>query len=165
MFDSNASIKHLMAAGVILAAGLSDSAFAGETIKFRAQHVVVSGKFEATELGDEVGHISGLFTGKGIGVRRVGPAEAPYKIDVWGGGEYHKDGTGRDRGYGKFTFSDGSYYLEEWVGTVANGRDVGTAVYYGGSGRFKGMRGGSKFDCQLMGDRLICEVEGTIELP
>ncbi len=33
------------------------------------------------------------------------------------------------------------------------------------SGRFKGMKGGSKFDCKLMGDRFACDVEGTIELP
>jgi hypothetical protein len=98
-------------------------------------------------------------------MRYQGPNEPPYKVDVWGAGEYWKDGTGSDRGYGKFTFADGSYYYEEWTGKVANGRDVGTAVYYGGSGRFKGMKGGSKFDCRLMGDRFTCDVEGTIELP
>jgi hypothetical protein len=42
---------------------------------------------------------------------------------------------------------------------------VGSAVYYGGGGRFKGMKGGSKFDAKLMGDRAAVEVDGTIELP
>ena len=46
-----------------------------------------------------------------------------------------------------------------------NGHDVGTATYYGGSGRFKGIKGGEKFDTKLMGDRGAVEVEGTIELP
>ena len=46
-----------------------------------------------------------------------------------------------------------------------DGRAVGTATYYGGSGRFAGMTGGSKYDCGLMGDRFICDVRGFIELP
>jgi muramoyltetrapeptide carboxypeptidase LdcA involved in peptidoglycan recycling len=91
--------------------------------------------------------------------------EPPYKIDCWGSGEYWKDGTGQDSGYCKFTFSDGAYYYETWSGKVANGHDTGTAVYYGGAGRFKGMKGGSKFDARLMGDRAAVDVDGWIELP
>jgi hypothetical protein len=79
--------------------------------------------------------------------------------------EYQGDGTGKELGYGKFIFSDGSYYYERWTGNVKGNRDTGTAVYFGGTGRFKGMKGGSTFDCILLGDRFICEVDGTIELP
>ena len=144
---------------------ISTGAFGGEVIKFKTYHNNVGTKWDSSEMGDEPGHIRGTFEAKGIGIRYSGPSEPPYKVDVWGSGEYWKDGTGSDRGYGKFTFADGSYYYEEWTGKVANGRDVGTAIYYGGSGRFKGMKGGSKFDCKLMGDRFACDVEGTIELP
>jgi len=144
---------------------ISTGALAGEVIKFKTHHNNVGTKWDSSEMGDEPGHIRGTFEAKGIGIRYSGPSEPPYKVDVWGSGEYWKDGTGSDRGYGKFTFADGSYYYEEWTGKVANGRDVGTAIYYGGSGRFKGMKGGSKFDCKLMGDRFACDVEGTIELP
>ena len=138
---------------------------AGETIKFRSTHVNVATMFESQEVGDEPGHIVGFFSAKGVGVRYEGPAEEPYKIDIWGSGDYGADGTGSDGGYGKFTFDDGSFYYERWHGEVADGKDVGTAEYYGGSGRFEGLSGGSKFDCALLGDRFVCDVEGTIELP
>jgi hypothetical protein len=144
---------------------MSTGALAGEVIKFKSHHNNVGTKWESSEMGDEPGHIRGAFELKGVGIRYSGPSEPPYKIDCWGVGEFWKDGTGTDRGYCKFTFADGSYFYEEWAGKVANGHDVGTAVYYGGSGRFKGMKGGSKFDAKLMGDRAAVEVEGTIELP
>jgi hypothetical protein len=157
---TRAIVTALLAGAVV-----STGALAGEVIKFKSHHNNVAVKWEPSEMGDEPGHIRATFEAKGIGLRYAGPAEPPYKVDVWGAGEYFKDGTGSDQGYGKFTFADGSYYYESWSGKVANGRDVGTAVYYGGSGRFKGLKGGSKFDCKLMGDRFICDVEGTLELP
>lgn len=150
---------------LISGAVISTGALAGEVIKYKAQHNNVVTKWESSEMGDEPGHIRGTFELKGIGVRHAGPSEPPYKVDCWGVGEYWKDGTGSDRGYCKFTFADGSYFYGEWSGKVANGHDVGTATYYGGSGRFKGLKGGEKFDAKLMGDRSPTEVEGTIELP
>ena len=145
--------------------GMTHTAIAGETIKFHSQHANVGTKWDATELGDEPGHISATFAAKGVGLRRVGPPEPPYKGDFWGSGEYRKDGTGNERGFGRFTFSDGATFLEEWAGKVAGGHAVGTATYYGGTGRFKGLKGGSKYDCTLLGDRISCEVDGIIELP
>jgi hypothetical protein len=149
----------------VIVSGLTQSAVAAETIKFHSQHINVATKFDTTEVPDQPGHVIAMFQAKGIGIRSVGPSESPYKIDLWGTGDYHKDGTGKDGGYGRFTFADGSSYEEEWSGTLANGRDIGTAVYKNGTGRFKGARGGSKFDCALFGDRFICDVDGTIELP
>lgn len=151
--------------GLVLAGGMTHFAIAGETIKFHSQHINVGTKWDTTELGDEPGHITANFAAKGVGLRRVGPPEPPYKGDFWGTGEYRKDGTGNERGYGRFTFSDGAIFLEEWAGKVAGGHAFGTAVYYGGTGRFKGLKGGSKYDCSLLGDRVLCEVDGTIELP
>ena len=138
---------------------------AGQTIKFHSKHINVATKFDTVEVGDKPGHVVALFQAKGVGVRTEGPGEPPYKIEIWGTGDYQGDGTGKELGYGKFIFSDGSYYYEKWTGNVSGNRDTGTAVYYGGTGRFKGMTGGSKFDCILFGDRFICEVDGTIELP
>ena len=156
------SFKLIALAGIPI---LTGQALAGEKIHFKAQHINVATGREAVEIGDEPGHTLAMFQAKGVGVRREGPAEPPYKIEIWGTGDYRKDGTGKEHGYGKFTFSDGSSYYEQWTGNVADGRDVGTAIYFNGTGRFKGMRGRSKFDCALLGDRFICEVEGTIELP
>ena len=139
--------------------------FAGEKIRFHSQHINVATEIETVEVGDEPGHIITIFQAKGVGIRREGPTEPAYKIEIWGTGDYRSDGTGKEHGYGKFTFADGSSYYEEWVGQVSDGHDVGTAVYFNGTGRFKGMKGESEFDCTLLGDRFICEVDGTIELP
>ena len=137
----------------------------GEKIRFHSQHVNVATKSETIEVGDEPGHTISMFRAKGVGIRREGPAEPAYKIEIWGTGDHRGDGTGKEHGYGKFTFLDGSSYYEKWSSQVSGGHDVGTAVYFNGTGRFKGMKGESKFDCTLLGDRFICEVEGTIELP
>jgi hypothetical protein len=143
---------------------VSLSVSAGEKIQWHSQHINVSTRFDRVEVGDEPGHIIAMFEAKGVGIRRKGVQEPPYKIEIWGTGDYREDGTGKEHGYGKFTFEDGASYYEEWTGKVANRRSVGTAVYFNGSGRFEGMKGGSKYECSLLGDRFICEVEGTVEL-
>ena len=152
---------------IILALGFMtmSNAAAGEIIKFRSKHINVATRFDTVEVGDKPGHVVALFQAKGVGSRYEGPEEPPYKIEISGTGDYQGDGTGKELGYGKFIFSDGSYYFERWTGNVKGDRDTGTAVYFGGTGRFNGMKGGSKFDCILLGDRFICDVEGTIELP
>lgn len=157
----------VLSALIILAFGVTlvGNALADEVIKFRSKHVNVSKRFDAVEVGDEPGHIIAISEAKGVGSRYEGPEEPPYKIEISGTGDYQGDGTGKELGYGKFIFSDGSYYFERWTGNVKGDRDTGTAVYFGGTGRFNGMKGGSKFDCILLGDRFICDVEGTIELP
>ena len=154
-----------VAAAVTLAIAPGVAVRAGETITFHSQHANVATEFNQIEVPDEPGHIIATFKAKGIGMRRVGPAEPNYTINLWGTGQYRKDGTGSEHGYGQFTFADGATYFEEWKGEVANGRDVGTAIYYGGTGRFKNMKGSSKFECALYGDRFLCEVDGTLEMP
>ena len=154
----------LLAATLVLALA-AHPATAGEKIKFYSKHINVSTGNETVEVGDEPGHVLAFFTASGVGTRLEGPEEAPYKIEIWGSGDYNGDGAGQDQGYGKFIFADGSYYFEKWSGEVKDGRAVGTAEYYGGAGRFEGMTGGSKYDCGLMGDRFICDVHGVIELP
>ena len=141
------------------------AASSAKTIKFKSQHVNVVTRSDQVEVGDEQGHAISLFEAKGLGLRREGPSEPPYKIEIWGTGDSRGDGTGKGNGYGKFIFADGSSYYERWTSQAADGHDVGTAVYFKGSGRFAGMKGGSKFDCISLGDRFVCEVEGTIELP
>ena len=98
---------------------------AAETIKFHSQHILVVSKFDSIEMPDQAGHIIGMFQAKGVGVRRTGPQESPYKIEAWGTGDYRKDGAGKDRGYARFIFADGSSYDEDWAGTGSAGHDVG----------------------------------------
>lgn len=73
---------------------------AGETIKFRSTHINVGTSFESAEVGDEPGHIIGFFSAKGVGVRYEGPAEEPYKIDIWGSGTTKPTGPARTRATG-----------------------------------------------------------------
>ena len=150
---------------VFLTLVIVQCATAGETIKFHAQHVNVATSMEKVEVQNESGYSIVMFQAKGVGLRTEGPSEAPYKIEIWGIGQYRSGGIGKEHGYGKFTFSDGSSYYEEWTGRVSEGHSVGTAVYYNGTGRFEGMKGDSSFDCTVLGDRFVCEVDGTIDLP
>ena len=66
--------------GLVLTGGMTHSAVAGETIKFHSQHINVGTKWDPTELSDEPGHISATFAAKGVGLRRVGPAEPPTRV-------------------------------------------------------------------------------------
>ena len=159
-----ALVAIVLITGVVTTLGIGRPASA-EMIKFRSQHINVASRFDTLVVGDESGHFIALFQAKGVGVRNEGPDEPPYKIEIWGSGYYQADATGKEHGYGKFTFSDGSSYYEEWTSKAGGGRGVGTAVYYNGTGRFEGMKGGSKFDCTSLGDRFVCEVEGWIEVP
>ncbi len=157
--------KRLSLLNVVLTLAIVQSAFAGETIVFHAKHVNVATSVDKVMEEDEPGPSIVFFQAKGVGIRTEGPSEPAYKIEIWGLGEYRDDGTGKEHGFGKFIFADGSSYYEEWTGKVAEGHSVGTAVYYNGTGRFEGMKGGSKFDCTVMDDRFICEVDGSIDLP
>ena len=159
----------VLSALIILAFGVTvvGDAWADQVIKFRAKHVNVAKRFDTVEVGDTPGHIIAIHEAKGVGSRYEGPPEKPYKLEVCGTGDYQADHTGKDQGYLKAIFSDDSTISLKWSGTIKNGKLVGTGVYYGGTGRFKGMKEGSgeKFDCILLGDRFICDVEGTIILP
>ena len=148
-------MRYVLSASVLILIFTANAVVSGERIEFYAKHINVSTGSEAVEVGDEPGHILAFFSAKGVGTRLEGPEEPPYKIEIQGTGDYRADGSGKDQGYGKFIFADGSYYFERWSGEVKDGRALGTATYYGGS----------KYDCGLMGDRFICDVRGFIELP
>lgn len=135
--------------------------FAGERIEFQSTHINVVSRFDTMRVDDDAGRFIAIIRASGVGKRNIGPEEPPYTIEIWGTGDYTNDGSGDEHGYGKFTFSDGSFYFEEWTSKAG----VGTAVYYNGTGRFKGMKGGSKFDCTALGDRFSCDVVGWIDLP
>ena len=158
-------MRYVLTASLLVLIFTANPALSGERIEFYSKHINVSTGSETVEVGDEPGHILAFFRAKGVGTRLEGPEEPPYKIEIQGTGDYRADGSGKDQGYGKFIFADGSYYFERWSGKVKDGRAVGIATYYGGSGRFAGMEGSSKYDCGLMGDRFICDVHGVIELP
>ena len=163
MKKMNTRILFLLTVSIIAIA--AQAAIAAEKIQFQSIHTNVATVSESIEIGDEPGHLIAMFQAKGVGVRQVGPEEAPYKIEIWGTGDYRGDGTGEEQGYGKFIFADGSSYYERWIGKVVDGQGKGTAVYFNGTGRFAGMKGGSKFVCTSLGDRFVCDVEGTIEIP
>ena len=121
-------------AAIVLAVLSRSAVLAGETIKSHSKHINMAKTFDNQELEYEEGHVIAMFNAQGVGVRIEGPSEPPYKIGIWGAGDYKGDGTGTVQGYGKFIFSDGPTYFERWSGTVANGKAVGIAVYFNGPG-------------------------------
>ena len=81
------------------------------------------------------------------------PEGPPYKIEIWGSGDYGDDGIGKDQAYNKFIFTDESYYFEGESDEGKEGRTVGNAEYYSGS----------IYDRTSLGDRFICDTHGVIE--
>jgi len=154
----------VLSALIILAFGVTviGDAIAGERIKYRSKHCNVMVNWDPTEVAEKPGHVIGRFYAKGIGIILEGTSGGPYKVDVWGTAEVRDDGYAVDCGYGKFTYPDGSYYMVTWKDAD---RGKGTSTYYGGTGRFKGMKGGEKFDCTSYGDRFVCDIEAWMELP
>jgi hypothetical protein len=141
-------------------------AMARERIEFRAKHCNVGTRWEPVEIGDEPGHVIALSEAKGIGVIIEGTPGGPYKLELHEMVELRGDGTGTSTGYGKATYPDGSSYYLNWRGvSIKDGHATGSSVYYGGTGRFKGMKGGEDVDCLLLGDRFRCDVDAWIELP
>jgi hypothetical protein len=149
----------------LIAGATTQATVAGETFKFHEYHVHFTSKREKVEVPDQPGHVLAAFTSKGVGIRISRPSEPPFKLEIWGTGDYQKDGSGRDSGYIRLTFSDGSSYDGAWSGTSGNGHDIGTTTYMNGTGRFEGMKGGEKFDCFHLGDSHVCDIDGTIALP
>jgi hypothetical protein len=80
------SRKTIQFCAVSLAAAAMQDAMAGETIKFKSQHILTVSKFDSLDMPDQAGHIIGMFQAKGVGLRRSGPPEPPYKIEAWGTG-------------------------------------------------------------------------------
>ena len=158
----------VLSALIILAFGVTvvGDAMAGERIEYRSKHVNFGVKWEPIEVGDKPGHVIALSEAKGVGVRYQGAPGGPYKLEIHEMVELRGDGTGTSSGYGKATYPDASSYFLKWKDTSIKGdRAWGTATYYGGTGRFKGMTGGEKFDCKLLGDRFVCDIDAWIELP
>jgi hypothetical protein len=156
----------VLAGVIIMGPGLVKLCSAGQTIVWHAQHINTMTRFDTWEVGDQKGHALAYFQAKGVAIRREGPPEPLYKIDQSGIGDFRADGTATGHSYVKYTFSDGSTYYEEakWSNS-GSGDTIGTGVYYNGTGRFKGIKGGEKFDCLPMDDRFVCEVDARIELP
>ena len=84
-------------AAALLAIATSERV-AADSIKFKAQHVNVATRFDTLMIADEPGHMIAFFTAKGVGKHIEGPEKHPYKIDVWGSGDYRGDGTGEEQG-------------------------------------------------------------------
>ena len=120
-------MRYVLFASILILIFTANAVVSGERIEFYAKHINVSTGSEAVEVGDEPGHILAFFSAKGVGTRLEGPEEPPYKIEIQGTGDYRADGSGKDQGYGKFIFADGSYYFERWSGEVKDGRALGSA--------------------------------------
>jgi hypothetical protein len=150
---------------VFVLVGFSNT-MAGERIEYRSKHVNFGIGWKPVEVGDKPGHVIALSEAKGVGVRYEGAPGGPYKLEIREMVELYGDGTGTSSGYGKATYLDDSSYFLKWEDiNIKDDRAWGTAVYYGGTGRFKGMTGGEKFDCKLLGDRFVCDIDAWIELP
>ena len=124
---------------------LTASAHADECIEFCSKPINVVPPNESVELGNELGHILAFFVFNSASTHLEASEEPPYKIEIGSSGNYGDDGIGKDQGYNKFIFTDGSYYFEGELGEGEDGHS------------------GSKYDGTSLSERFICDTHGVIE--
>ena len=145
-----------------------DCAVAAEKVKFKSEGTFYSVKWEKIEVGDEEGHIIGVYETEGLsfdgitGERLVDRAVGLMDIN-------NKTGRGFVRGYGVETNSDGDKMFRSF-----EGKPVGKIQWKGEwnitkcSGKLEGTKGGGIWtwtSYDLVMNQGSLEMEGEMQTP
>jgi hypothetical protein len=141
------------------------SAVAGEKQKIKAHGATYTTEFEPFEVGDDKGHIIGLYKQKGIlfneitGTRSVDQGMGIMDINPKTGGFI--------RGYGITIDKDGDKMIRSYEGRpVAKGQSEGNWSYIKGTGKYEGIKGGGTWSSYMLAPRQsYWEAEGEMEMP
>ena len=114
------------------------NAVAGEKVKGRnAKHTT---RWEQIEVGDEEGHVVGIYEAKGIVSRTDGKTFVTWECGLLD--MNLKTGLGSGTGHGVTTDRDGDKMHWTWKGkTVKPGIWEGTLAYVKGTGKYEGIKG------------------------
>ena len=143
-----------------------DCAVAGEKVKMKAHGVGYNVKWEKIDVGDEAGHMIGIYENKGIafneitGERTVGRGLGMMDINP-------KTKLVTTRGYGVSTDKDGDKTVRKVEGkAVGKGHSEGVWTYVKGTGKYEGIKGGGTFSSYSLGQgQSYWEAEGEVEMP
>ena len=152
-----------MAFGVALVG----NALAGEKVKFRTG--LYGTKWEQVAVGDEEGHIIGIYESKGLSTNLEGKKfldgwllRESGLMDIDG-----KAGTWSAQGYGEWTDGDGDKIFITWEGKKdKNELGKGTNAMVKGTGKWQGIQGkGTWVAAPAMDNRWYSDGEWNVELP
>jgi hypothetical protein len=136
-------------------------AVAGEKFKARGVKYVV--KFEPVNVGDEEGHVVGVFEAKGV---HNNMQEKKF-LDGWACHEMGvidtnlKTGSGNAHGYQEIWDQDGDKIFMNWKGVSGKGE----WSFFKGTGKFEGIRGQGTWTVQHPDPMLsVSDWEGEAEL-
>ena len=143
-----------------------DCAVAGEKVKIKAHGANFNVKWEQIEVGDEAGHIIGIYENKGIafdettGGRTLDRGIGMMDINP-------KTGLVTISGYGVFTDKDGDKTVRKIEGkAVGKGHSKGVWTYVKGTGKHEGIKGGGTWSSySLATGQSYWEAEGEVEMP
>jgi len=143
-----------------------DCAVAGEKVKMKAHGSAYNVKWEKIDVGDEAGHMIGIYENKGIsfdeitGGRMVDRGMGMMDINP-------KTGLVTIRGYGVTTDKDGDKTVRKYEGkAVGKGHSEGVWTFVKGTGKHEGIKGGGTFSSySLSPEQSYWEAEGEVERP
>ena len=163
---SRRSLFGAMALGVwALVAVAATPALAGE-VSASGRNVQTVEKVEWLEVGDQEGHVVGIYRSKGLTFHGDGEISTTVNHGTF---DYVK-GAGSHEGYLVRTFDDDSTMTVKYQGTTkhdAAGRVTqGTASYATGTGRYEGIEGDGSYSGRLFGNGMsIADWQSKYTLP
>ena len=143
-----------------------DCAVAGEKVKIKAHGAMLNVKWEQIEVGDEEGHVIGIYESKGIAFDEITGARSAERgigmLDI-----NPKTGLVTSRGYGVTTNKDGDKTVRKVEGkAVGKGHSEGVWTYVKGTGKYEGIKGGGTWSSySLAPGQSYWEAEGEVEMP
>ena len=143
-----------------------DCAVAGEKVKMKAHGAGYNVKWEKIDVGDEAGHMIGIYENKGIAFNEItGERTLDRGLGMMDINPKTKLVT--TRGYGVSTDKDGDKMFRKYEGkAVGKGHSEGVWTYVKGTGKYEGIKGeGTWSSYSLAPGQSYWEAEGEVEMP
>ena len=134
----------------IFGIAMIDCAAAGEKEKVKAHAISITTKFHKLKVGDEEGHVVAIYQAKQIWVDdKTGEKSTGVSCGLMD--MNFKTGKGLIKGYSVRSYPNGEKWSSKYEGKpVGKGHNKGTFTYIGGTGKYKGMKGGGTWESKTM---------------
>jgi hypothetical protein len=153
---------------IVFATGifLMGNAVAGE--KFKGRTVIHTTKWQQVDVGDEDGHVLGVWEGREISSNSEGK---PF-LDGWAGRQVSicdmntKTGLATCNGYEELTNKDGDKCYLTYTFKAGSGGSGSVVMFVKGTGKLQGIRGkATSKSYWVTADQVYVDWEAEVELP
>jgi hypothetical protein len=150
----------------IFTIAIVNCALAGEKFKINVHSASFNDKWEHIEVGDEKGHVIGVYKSKKIYFDDI-TGEKFFGLSVGSMDINFKTGQGFVKGYGINTHKNGDKTISTHKGKpVGKGHWKGTFTYVKGTGKYEGISGGGTWDqYSLNKTQSYSEIKGEYQIP